>query len=1425
MAEDRFIATPTLIIGVGGTGLKVATFVKKSLWETNRNELPERMAILVLDTEKEIKYQAGGWGQERGKHHATGPVRVESAGEYVPLVGNVKPLGNDIKNEQLEAAANPRIRRGQAHWHISGWFQAQYYIDEAGVDAAVWNLDVGAGRFRQFGRLGLFSHISMATTMLGGVLQALSRMGATQVYVHVAGSLAGGTGAALFADVAHIIKQLAPSAGFAQSPVIFGHFVLPEGFRGTPAVKLADPGVRADFDARAYAALRELTRLQGTVVPRTGGYPMIYDPHGTGVMNAKLSESPYSAVYLYDGVRSNNPLNVLEVEDGIAPAIADAIVAYVDDKSAGAFCSHSVNYKAFYPAFNIPTGQVTYGSVGTYTIELPIYHITEGWVHNLATEVLDTILEPSERDSATGVPVTLKATRPGGISRNPQADAEDSLNTKTTGLVAQLAEWGILAGKTTTLRQQAIDAALGLDAVGWQQKLAPPDPDWQIYVAESHIELEASLKDSKSAKYFVDHNQPGDSDEQRAENLQTEVEAKFRQMVGESKDVWLRAGGDFRSALVRLGNHHVKSFDDALVGWLQLNLNGNPNVGTPIERKQGKPGYVKAFLERLDVVLKGSAAVLTNAARNSETKRRPIYDAIEDARQEARAEMRNRGGFRGSNRRKYRDRSDELAQFHKADIARQVAYELVERLQVSVEQALEEIVRWERILGTAKAAGGGTYALVVEGRKEVETDREKAKNAARWVIADDEPGDTYISDKYEQYSRGKLDEIFRAVEWKVGQTNGSGPLRVDFTLDEKPWDRVAGSAGQRARGVRNASLLLDKCRVAYEAAWSDMSVTEYLSQNYGHRVDELAKEIFERSGLPLSLVDPTGQPPMRTTFIRVYKSGLGLTDISFLTALRTTVAKNFKETTTAEQRAEVAEGHDYISDSGEDSRDRFKITLVMFGDLLKPEEIAGYWGARKRYHEVGSRGSDWKPLHILPAETNALEIERNLTTGPQATQQRRRELSEEIVAVLENLDLFHLAMRCLAYEEIDYDWEVEGERGVLLHRYTPPRSENPRGQSYWRLTAEPVGVRHRDGRIHTQDGRLARPAHYQLTAMASEPDLLQAFVQFVCTRTSWRGNFPIDMDRVEATLQHMMDRHRQQWLSDKDMGWLPTDRTKRDAQLLEEAQDKAAQIIRLNALISRVDEELGEYRWAWAPADTPPANVNPDEQVRVQRYVDLWTALRGAAEEELENLGRRLGQLGMWTGSIPSELIPLRSDVPTELISEEIEPQPVGETVPSNGGWICSKGHRNLAEDGFCTQCREPRLERPAVEILDEIEAPQMRMCKQGHEMPPGARFCSECGSPPKVEEAPQVQVCEQGHEMSPGARFCPECGSPVRVEEAPQVQVCEQGHEMPPGARFCPECGSPARVEEAPQVQVCEQGHEMPPGARFCPECGSPPR
>jgi membrane protease subunit (stomatin/prohibitin family) len=1480
MADDTtFKTTPTLVIGIGGTGLKVATFVKKSLLEANRNQLPSGMALLVLDTETSIKFQAGGWGRERSAHHATGPVRIDSAGEYLALSDNVKDLGIEIKNEQLTAAGDPRQRAGQRHRQYGGWFQAQYYIEEANVDPAVWNLNVGAGRFRQFGRLALFTHIRAVVDVLTKNLQAIKSMGASQPYVHIAGSLAGGTGAALCADIAHLVKQVARTAGFTMTPVVFGHFVLPMGFFGTPAVGLGDAGTRQDFDARCHAALRELTRLQGASIPVTDGYPMVYDPERPGVYQARLKESPYSVVYLYDGRRANNPVYQREIEQGLAPAIADAIVAYVDDKSGGAFCSHSVNYKSFYQGKNIPAGKVTYGSVGTYTIELPIYHITEGWAHTLAREALDRLLEPLERDTESQVPTKLNPELAGGKLATPKSDAENWLKTATTAVVARLVEWGQI--ENANQRQRAADAILLSDAKAWVADLAPSDAAWAAPRAEAQTELDASLGDENAPKYFVDYkNQPGQNDEDRAINLQKEVDNKLLAMVGDTRNVWQRAGGNFDRALRRLTQHHLTSFDKALVDWLTLTLNGDPNVGMPVERRRGKLGYARAFLERVEIVLKGSAQVLKLADEQGRVARRANFENLDRERQSAYDVTRTQGGFLGSKRRTYREKSDAVAQFHKADIARKVVYDLVEQLQITVEQALAEVRLWERLLGTAKAAEGGAYALVVDGQKEISGDRAQAENAVRWVIKDAEKGDVYISKKYEQYSEGKLADLLRTVEWKVGRLDGRGTLRIDLNVAGQPWDRLIAETGDRMRGVRCVGRLLDHCRSFYEVAWSDMSVTAYLMANYNERIGELAEQIHSQSGYLLAL-SGTNEPPMRTTFMRVDQSGDKDT-LAFLSNLRSAVAKNFKENTSAEDRAKVQKGADYLHESGEGSRDRFKLTFVMFGDLLDPALFDSHVESRDAYHAISGQGSNWKPLHIFAAETNALAIERQLSTGPGIAQQKRRELSEEVVALLEDSDRFHLAMHCLAYGETDFNWRLAGERGLLLHKYSPSELN---GRSFWRLTLQQQGETHGDGGLYTQTGGLAIPESYQLTPAADEPDLLQAFIQLVCIGKDFQTKADIDWENVERTLNYVMRRHHQLW-ADR-LALVPINpRIARDSQLLADAQDRAAQIIRLNALIAKADQELRDdprqkikREWAWRPAQNPPPGMSEAERIKVQKFVDLWTAIRGTALQEMENLKKRLTQLATWKSGIPSEEIPLDTGLPTDPVSEEAaladtphvtvlaDDSKGDETVMAIGAWRCEKCRaENLAEDKRCGECgaerpsREPDVAPPKVvetgkrewEQVDvdpreqtkvelpfempippikrvQVEVPSApRVCLNGHPMSEGVKFCPECGAGPKPATPPPAQrVCLNDHPLAEGAKFCPECGAgPKPATPPPAPRVCLNDHPLAEGAKFCPECGAgPKPATPPPAPRVCLNDHPLVEGAKFCPECGAGPK
>ena len=1087
-----------------------------------------------------------------------------------------------------------------------------------------------------------------------------------------------------------------------------------------------------------------------------------------------------------------------------------------------------MNYNAFYSAYNIPVGAVTYGSVGAYTIELPIYHITEGWTHRLAKEVLDTLLMPApdSLDRDTGIPARLATDSPGGRAVNPPNEAENWLRNNTTSLVGKIAEWGQRATQTEMIRGQVIGEILALTAEGWQQQLAPTDPRFANYVAEAQAELKGSLADKTSDKYFVDHGQlSGGSNPEKALNLQRDVDDRLRQMVGDSVDIWKRTGGDFRKALVRLGNHHVTEFEASLLKFTRDTLNGT-EVGTAEQRKGGKLGFVLAFLSELESDLAGGSQILAMADRQSQAKRRPLFDGINEGRGAAFAKLQKGAGLMGSNAKEYRDRSNEIAQFQKADIARQVVYDMAERLHRGVKHLLEEARLWEQVLATSIADNGGAYGLVMRGKAEVESDRRASQNAVRWVIADDEPGDSYISSKYAVYAREKVEdntskraEILNKIEWKVARVDGTGEMRIDFTLDGgQPWSREAGQKGAMPAGRRNISRLLTLCRQPFEQAWSDMSVTSYLYQNYfehANQLDTLAKKIHKSCDYLLQLNKLKTSPTMKTAFVRVYQDKLDNRGETFLRDLRAAVDIQFEVTSKAEELG-------YINEKGQPSTDPFKITFLVYGDLLLPNEIKAYDDGQAAYRIFSGATEQWRELQIFPADTNALSIEREL----ELFDQKRREFDPDVVTVMEDMGNFQIAMRCLAFGEPDFQWVESNKTGLLLHEYTP-RERNQEGNSYWRLVLMPEGTIGADGVARDKSNNVAQPIEYKLSSMDPQPSLLEAFIQLISRQADIDTGTPIDWIRVEDTLQKAMALHRDQWQSAESVGYRLA--PKKEVYLQDELKDKAAQKVRLNALIAALDEELGKNSWAWAKGGgTIDRRVDkrPDLKVEIQKSVDMLTAIRGAAEQEISNLNRRLNLIGVPYGVTPQERLVISS--PTYVVPDDNESgddqsdkatasgnnaQLQSESRRANngerevsavvapsvnmppGGWLCSNGHTNPAEMKFCTGCGEPKPTAateptpPESSIAEPVPQPVFEQ--------------------PAIDEGPSPEPNEP---------------QPAKVEQQPTKALdkieCLNGHEMQPGWKLCPFCGEPAK----PQVIRCANGHEMKPDWKLCPFCGEPP-
>lgn len=107
---------------------------------------------------------------------------------------------------------------------------------------------------------------------------------------------------------------------------------------------------------------------------------------------------------------------------------------------------------------------------------------------------------------------------------------------------------------------------------------------------------------------------------------------------------------------------------------------------------------------------------------------------------------------------------------------------------------------------------------------------------------------------------------------------------------------------------------------------------------------------------------------------------------------------------------------------------------------------------------------------------------------------------------------------------------------------------------------------------------------------------------------------------------------------------------------------------------------------------------------------------------------------------------------------------------------------------------------------------------KCGAEVPAGAAFCNNCGSPmtkpePAADPVPQPTVkCPNcGEEMLEGTNFCVKCGSPLSKENSEDEKTkaglkCPKcGADLAEGTNFCVVCGTPLGNPESPVSEETE--------------------
>lgn len=252
---------PTLIVGLGGTGHRIAVNLKSLVWQSwPIGQIENRVRFLVFDTaQEELVINRNGR-----------TVKLEPGNEFF-----------DIGQTPIE-----KIKRNLA----------QQPAIEARLGGTINSLSPtvlrnGAKQLRPLGLLAFLWRYTEIEEQLRGAIWSLAGRQTEQqdsqegINVFIANSLVGGTGSSTFLDTAYVVRELFDELGtLADFCYITGVGVLPRAFHGINGPNLVP---------NAVASLKELNHCM-----MRGSFKVRY-PNGRIITTA---QPPFNMYYLVDGV-------------------------------------------------------------------------------------------------------------------------------------------------------------------------------------------------------------------------------------------------------------------------------------------------------------------------------------------------------------------------------------------------------------------------------------------------------------------------------------------------------------------------------------------------------------------------------------------------------------------------------------------------------------------------------------------------------------------------------------------------------------------------------------------------------------------------------------------------------------------------------------------------------------------------------------------------------------------------------------------------------------------------------------------------------------------------------------------------------------------------------------------------------------------
>ncbi len=349
-----FKLSPTLLIGLGGTGKDVLLRIRKQFFERyGKNAFGgigfPVIGYLAIDTDDQ---KLDGIAGDPLTPFVARNIRLNTEGDTPEVVVC------DIKSHEFDNYFNGGAR---SYPHIFEWMPAD--MNKYGSSAVVQ----GAGQNRLFGRLAFFHHYKSIRNALKKKLQQIHKyatrpeliptwlpegarpedVNPKQVEVVIVYSLAGGTGAGMFLDAAMLVRDVLDELNLGQS-ILIHYLVMPEVMTGPGGVLANQVEMSKKVEENAFAALREMEyfalRREGLFDlsvppaiaknPETGPAPL-FEVHWERDHLTKVNNPPWDICYMVGA--SNEPLAGQQLPlPEVCQMIAEHIGLYFDPGDFGA---------------------------------------------------------------------------------------------------------------------------------------------------------------------------------------------------------------------------------------------------------------------------------------------------------------------------------------------------------------------------------------------------------------------------------------------------------------------------------------------------------------------------------------------------------------------------------------------------------------------------------------------------------------------------------------------------------------------------------------------------------------------------------------------------------------------------------------------------------------------------------------------------------------------------------------------------------------------------------------------------------------------------------------------------------------------------------------------------------------------------------